>query len=261
MAAAMAVFLVPRLSASAAAAYQAKTYPEAAATYAGEHFPGQRLYTIDTWGGYLAYRFPTGRVVFLYDEPAVFGNSALQLYDSIDQLDPNWIHVLTSEGIQHAILPSDAREAAALHVLGWTVNCYDPTSKSLVMSAPPSGSCPSPEWSGDPASRAFRTAEPRVRSDRRLRSGRRPTVRPRGPLPADRCAPRRPEPSPASFPSAPGRGHRARAVDRSRRRRRWQAWRHRRARHGLASAATSSSVAAHASRSSCPIERITACSA
>jgi hypothetical protein len=139
MAAAMTVFLVPRLSASAAAAYQAKTYPEAAATYAGEHFPGQRLYTIDSWGGYLAYRFPTGRVVFLYDEPAVFGNSALQLYDDIDELDPNWVHVLTSEDIQHAILPSDAREAAALHVLGWTVNCYDPVSESLVMSAPPSG--------------------------------------------------------------------------------------------------------------------------
>jgi hypothetical protein len=144
MAAAMTVFLVPRLSASAAAAYQAKSYPEAAATYAGENFPGQRLYTIDTWGGYLAYRFPTGRVVFLYDEPAVFGNSALQLYNAIDQLDPNWVHVLTSEGIQHAILPSDAREAAALHVLGWTVNCYDAVSKSLVMSAPPSGT-PAPE--------------------------------------------------------------------------------------------------------------------
>jgi hypothetical protein len=50
--------------------------------------------------------------------------------------------VLTSERIQHAILPSDAREAAALHVLGWTVNCYDATSKSLVMSAPPSGTAP-----------------------------------------------------------------------------------------------------------------------
>lgn len=144
MAAAMTVFLVPRLSASAAATYQAKTYPEAAATYAGENFPGQRLYTIDTWGGYLAYRFPTGRVVFLYDEPAVFGNNALQLYNAIDQLDPNWVHVLTIEDIQHAILPSDAREAAALHVLGWTVNCYDPVSRSLVMSAPPSGT-PAPQ--------------------------------------------------------------------------------------------------------------------
>jgi hypothetical protein len=109
MAAAMTVFLVPRLSASAAAAYQAKTYPEAAATYAGEHFPGQRLYTLDTWGGYLAYRFPTGRVVFLYDEPAVFGNSALQLYDSIDQLDPNWIHVLTTEGSRAECLQSSTR--------------------------------------------------------------------------------------------------------------------------------------------------------
>jgi hypothetical protein len=137
--AAMAVAVVPRLSTSAAASYQATQYPEAAATYTGTNFPGQRVYTLDAWGGYLAYRFPSGRVVFLYDEPAVFGNAALQLYDAIDRLDPNWVHVLTSESIHHAILPSDAREAAALHVLGWTVNCYDPASSSIVMSSPPSG--------------------------------------------------------------------------------------------------------------------------
>jgi hypothetical protein len=137
--AAMAVTVVPRLSTSAAASYQATQYPEAAATYTGTNFPGQRVYTLDAWGGYLAYRFPSGRVVFLYDEPAVFGNAALQLYDAIDQLDPNWVHVLTSESIHHAILPSGARETAALRVLGWTVNCSDPTSNSVVMSSPLSG--------------------------------------------------------------------------------------------------------------------------
>jgi hypothetical protein len=142
MTAAMAVALVPKLSASAAALYQAATYPEAAATYAGATFPGQRIYTVDSWGGYLAYRFPSGRIVFLYDEPAVFGSDALRLYDAIDQLDPNWVRVLTAEGIHHAVLPSNAREAAALRVLGWTVNCYDPTSSTLVMSSPPSGTPP-----------------------------------------------------------------------------------------------------------------------
>ena len=142
MTAAMAVALVPRISASAAATYQASTYPEAAASYAGTAFPGQRLYTVATWGGYLAYRFPAGRIVFLYNEPAVFGNSALGLYDAIDQLNPNWVHVLATEGIEHAILPSNARETAALHVLGWTVDCYDSTSRSLVMSAAPSGTPP-----------------------------------------------------------------------------------------------------------------------
>ena len=69
MAALMAVLLVPQLSPSAAASYEATTYPEAAAGYVAAHFPGQRIYTVDTWGGYLAYRFPDGRVVFLYDEP------------------------------------------------------------------------------------------------------------------------------------------------------------------------------------------------
>ncbi len=140
--AAMAVALVPRLSATAAASYQASAYPEASATYAGVNFPDQRLYTTDAWGGYLAYRFPSGRVVFLYDEAAVFGTDALRLYNSIDQLAPDWVHVLDTERIRHAILPSQARETAALQVLGWSVDCYDPASSSVVMSAPASGAVP-----------------------------------------------------------------------------------------------------------------------
>jgi|GEM_PF-3308542 len=139
MTALMAAVVVPRLSASAAASYQATNYPEAAAGYVATHFPGQRIYTIDTWGGYLTYRFPNDRVVFLYDQPAVFGTTALDRYLAIDQLQPNWIHVLGSEHIQHAILPADAREAAALHVLGWLIDCYDTTSASMVMSAPAPG--------------------------------------------------------------------------------------------------------------------------
>jgi hypothetical protein len=142
MTAAMGVVLIPQLSPTAAASYQATTYPEAAANYVAAHFPGQRLYTIDTWGGYLAYRFPSGRVVFLYDEPAVFSTSALNQYLDIDELAPNWIHVLTTEDIRHAILPSNAREASAMHALGWTIDCYDSTSSSMVMSAPPPGTPP-----------------------------------------------------------------------------------------------------------------------
>ncbi len=142
MTGAMAVALIPQLSPSAAAAYQATTYPEAAADYVAAHFAGQRLYTVDTWGGYLAYRFPHGRVVFLYDEPSVFGNSALEQYLDINQLRPDWVRVLTSNRIEHAILPSNAREASALHVLGWTIDCYDPTSSSMVMSASPAGTAP-----------------------------------------------------------------------------------------------------------------------
>jgi hypothetical protein len=142
MTAAMAVVLIPQLSPSAAASYQASTYPEAAASYVATHFPGQRIYTIDTWGGYLAYRFPDSRAVFLYDEPAVFSSSALQQYLAVDQLQPNWSQVLTTEHIEHAILPTNAREASAMHVLGWTIDCYDPTSSSMVMSAPPPGTPP-----------------------------------------------------------------------------------------------------------------------
>jgi hypothetical protein len=142
MTAAMAVVIVPQLSPTAAASYQATNYPEAAAGYVAGHLPGQRIYTLDPWGGYLAYRFPDGRVVFLYDEPAVFSTSAMNQYLDIDRLAPNWSHVVTSEDIRVAILPSDAREASALHVLGWTIDCYDSTNSSMVMSAPPAGTPP-----------------------------------------------------------------------------------------------------------------------
>ena len=139
MTGAMAVVIVPQLSPTAAASYQATTYPEAAAGYVAGHFPGQRIYTVDPWGGYLAYRFPDGRVVFLYDEPAVFSTSAMNRYLDIDRLAPNWSKVLTGEDIRVAILPADAREASALHALGWTVDCYDSTNSSMVMSASPPG--------------------------------------------------------------------------------------------------------------------------
>ncbi len=142
MTAAMAVVLVPQLSPTAAASYQATTYPEAAASYVAGHFPGQRIYTVDTWGGYLAYRFPDGRVVFLYDEPAVFSTTALNQYLDVDQLAPDWTRVLTTEDIRVAILPSNAREASAMHTLGWTIDCYNSTSSSMVMSAPPAGTPP-----------------------------------------------------------------------------------------------------------------------
>src|ERR1700680_4949536 len=47
MTALMAAVVVPRLSASAAASYQATNYPEAAGGYVATPFSGQRIYTID----------------------------------------------------------------------------------------------------------------------------------------------------------------------------------------------------------------------
>jgi len=134
---AVAVTLGPELTPTAEADSVASRYPVAPASYVAAHYAGQRLYSIDTWGGYLVYRFPDQRVVFLYDETAVFGNAALQRYLDIHLLRKGWPQVLKSEQIEHAIVPLQSQETSALHELGWTIDCYDAASGSVVMSAAP----------------------------------------------------------------------------------------------------------------------------
>ncbi len=135
-----ALVVVPQLSTSAAATYESTHEPEAAADWAAAHLAGHRLYSIDTWGGYLAGRFPTGRVVFVYDETAVFGSAALQEYLDVHDLRPDWTTILAAHAIADAIVPTGSQEVSAFTTLGWTVDCRDDASGSVVMSAPPLGS-------------------------------------------------------------------------------------------------------------------------
>ena len=135
LAAAVAGAVAPQLTAAAAARYEATHEPAAAADYAAAHLPGERIYSIDTWGGYLAGRLPAGRVVYLYDETAVFGDAALQQYLDVHDLRSDWAQVITGEGIRAAILPDGTQEVSALLTLGWSVDCRDAASASVVMSA------------------------------------------------------------------------------------------------------------------------------
>ena len=138
-----AVVVIPQLSADRAVRYEAANQPRAAADYVAAHLAGHRLYSLDTWGGYLADRFPTGRVVFVYDETAVFGNAALHQYLEVHDLQPGWDAVLSGNGIADAVVPAGSQELAALTTLGWSVDCRDTASESVVMSAPPrSGASP-----------------------------------------------------------------------------------------------------------------------
>jgi hypothetical protein len=140
-----AVAVIPQLGAASTSRYEAANEPRAAADFAGAHLSGHRLYSIDTWGGYLADRFPSGRVVYLYDETAVFGDAALQQYLDIHDLRPDWSEVIAAVGIDDAILPQGSQEVSALVTLGWTVDCHDRSSASVVMSgAGSSGRAPDP---------------------------------------------------------------------------------------------------------------------
>ena len=112
-------------------------YPQAAADYVATHLNGHRLYSVDVWGGYLAYRFPEGRMVFLYGETAVFGDADLQLYEDIHLVRPNWSDVLHRYSLNDAVVPLHSQEASGFHALRWDVDCYDAASDSVVMSAQP----------------------------------------------------------------------------------------------------------------------------
>jgi hypothetical protein len=126
--------VVPQLTAAAAVRFEASHEPRGAADYVSAHLAGRRLYTVDTWGGYLADRFPAGRVVFLYDEAGIFGSAAIERYLDIHDLRADWSSVLAAAGVADAILPSRAQEVSALQTLGWSVDCRDSASGSVVMS-------------------------------------------------------------------------------------------------------------------------------
>jgi hypothetical protein len=142
--------VAPNLTPAAAARWQATNLPESAADYVAVHFPGQRLLSTDTDAGYLAYRFPTGRVVFVYDEIGIFGVGPLTAYRDVAILAPGWPAILSRYGVDHAILPATSDDASALLELGWTTDCYDPQSGRAVLSAggaPPASAPPPPPTS------------------------------------------------------------------------------------------------------------------
>jgi hypothetical protein len=137
----LAAGVAPRLTSSHTAAFEAANEPAAAADYVAAHLRGQRLYSTYEWGGYLAERFPGGRVVDVYGESAVLGDALLQRYLDVHLLRPGWQRVLRQDGVTHAVLPQGSREVAALGEVGWRSLCHDAAAGAVVMVA---GAAPAP---------------------------------------------------------------------------------------------------------------------
>ena len=137
----------PQTSSSAAAQFEQTHEPASAADYVAAHFPGQRLLSSDSDAGYLAYRFPSGRVVFVYDEIGIFGTGRLTDYLDVATISGDWRTLLARYELRHAILGVGSADTSALIQLGWSVDCYDAASGRVVMSAggvPPSATPPPP---------------------------------------------------------------------------------------------------------------------
>jgi hypothetical protein len=137
------VQVAPMGRATAVARDAAQNFPVAAADYVASHLRGQRLYSIYEWGGYLAWRFPTDRVVYIYGESAVFGSDRLQRYLDIHLVRGDWRDVLREDGMHAAVVPADSQEATAFLEIGWTTLCHDGTSNAVVMQDSGAGVGPS----------------------------------------------------------------------------------------------------------------------
>jgi hypothetical protein len=134
--------IAPEASSSAAARSQATRFPEAAATYVAAHYPNRRMYSTYEWGGYLAWRFPTQRVVYIYGESAVFGSARLEQYLDIHLIRSDWPDVLAENGMALAVVPAESQETTAFLEAGWTVDCHDVDSNAVVMHAPADTTAP-----------------------------------------------------------------------------------------------------------------------
>src|ERR1019366_3840971 len=106
--------MAPQASASSAAQFEQTHEPETAADYVATNFPGQRLFRSDGDAGYLAHPFPTGRVVFVYDEIGIFGTGPLTDYIDIATISSTWKALLAKYDLRHAILGSGNADVSAL---------------------------------------------------------------------------------------------------------------------------------------------------
>jgi hypothetical protein len=135
--------VVPISRASAVNDYVDHNYPVAATDYVAAHHAGERIYSLYEWGGYLVYRFPTQRTVYIYGESAVFGSARMERYLDIHFVHPGWRTVLESDGMTVAIVPADSQEVTALLEIGWTMECRDAGRDAVVMHQGPAGVGPS----------------------------------------------------------------------------------------------------------------------
>lgn len=139
----VAAHVVPLSRASTVARDAAHDFPVGAADYVAAHDAGQRMYSLYEWGGYLAYRFPTERTIYIYGESAVFGSQRMERYLDVHLVRPGWQAELQADGMTVAIVPAESQETTAFTEIGWTVQCHDGASDAVVMHSTPLGVGPS----------------------------------------------------------------------------------------------------------------------
>ena len=84
----------------------AETYPVAAADWLAAHpAVGTRMYNQYGWGGYLAYRFygDPNRRLFIFGEAALMGDQLLNEYEHVQDIHPDWKHILDKYQVDYVV--------------------------------------------------------------------------------------------------------------------------------------------------------------
>ena len=144
VAAIVVVAVVHQAGPAAQAAAESGQEPAAALAHVAAAHPGQRVYTAVTWGDYVAYRLPAGRVAFIYGSGGSFSQAAVNDYATIHLLQPGWETAVRRLDLRVAVVDQRSQEAGALHELGWRVDCFDASSGALVLVAPAPGASQTP---------------------------------------------------------------------------------------------------------------------
>jgi len=93
-----------------------------AAAQAVEKLPSTaRILAIDSFGGYLIYRFEARRKVYIDGRSDFYGAELMKQYLRLTEVRPGWREIVRSFGFTHALLPVDSPLHAAFAQAGWTI--------------------------------------------------------------------------------------------------------------------------------------------
>jgi hypothetical protein len=90
-----------------------------------------RVFSSDSYGGYVIYRFNGARKVFFDGRSDFYGADFMKDYMVLSTARPGWKDLVRRYGFTHALLPEDSALKAALLDLGWKVLYQDKTATLL----------------------------------------------------------------------------------------------------------------------------------
>jgi hypothetical protein len=94
--------------------FDAKRFPAAAVNYIKEHDSPGPILSIDSWGGYLIYRFYPDKRVVIDDRHDFYGEQFLKSYLKMVRVEPGWQDFLREHNADYVLVPKGSALANVL---------------------------------------------------------------------------------------------------------------------------------------------------